>query len=126
MAIINKKLEDQDPDPVNTDYEVEMLTVPAGMSYAITTIMVCNTRDPNLANPEEYTCSFDLHFIPSGESLDDEKTVVVRKLELPAGETFTFDSEKIVLGDSDKVTIYAAPNSFTNLTLAATVSYLEV
>jgi hypothetical protein len=48
--------------------------------------------------------------------------MVVRSLELPAGETFTFDSEKIVLEAGDK--IVALGESPTNL--VATVSFLEV
>ena len=48
--------------------------------------------------------------------------MVVRALVLPAGETFTFDSEKIVLETGDK--IVALGESPTNL--VATVSYLEV
>ena len=47
---------------------------------------------------------------------------VINDLELPAGETFTFDSEKIILGDGDSIVVVGdSPN-----TLSATVSYLEV
>ena len=49
-------------------------------------------------------------------------TSVVRSLTLPPGETFTFDSEKIVLEGGDKV--IAVSQSPSNL--VATISYLEV
>jgi len=48
--------------------------------------------------------------------------MVVRNLILPAGETFTFDSEKIILEEGDKIVLLG--ESPTNL--SATVSYLEV
>ena len=113
MAILNHQL---------TLTALDALTVPASKSYAITNILVCNNGTA--------TASFDLHLIPQGESLSNEVTRVINNLELPAGETFTFDSEKIVLDVGDKISFVAepdlgAPNAgLTNL--SATVSYLEV
>ena len=118
MAIINRSIVDQG----GGDYTHEVLTVPGGSQYAITTIMVCNTYDPGGTAPENETSVFDLHFVPNGDPLDVTTTCVVRRLELPAGETFTFDSEKIVLTGGDKVVIVGD----TPANLAATVSYLEV
>ena len=48
----------------------ELLTVPAGKTYAITSIMVCNTYSPNDANPETHDASFDMHFVKNGQSRD--------------------------------------------------------
>jgi len=107
-----------------------LVQVPAGKQYAITNILVCNTYDPNAADAGSNSASFDLHLIPSGEALSNTVTCVVRELELPAGETFTFDSERIVLEAGDAVVIIGDPDlgggdaGLTNL--AATVSYLEV
>jgi hypothetical protein len=118
MAILSRAINDQG----SGNYTHEILTVPAENQYAITTIMVCNTYDPSATAPENETSVFDLHFVPSGNSLDINTTCVVRKLQLPAGETFTFDSEKIVLNAGDKAVIVgSAPAN-----LAATISYLEV
>jgi hypothetical protein len=111
MAIVNAQLQTTQQD---------ILTVPAGDRYAITTIMVCN-------NDATDDATFDLHFIPSGDPLDNAVTRVINGLTLPAGETFTFDSEKVVLGPGDKVSFVASPDIGGNLTdLSATVSYLEV
>ena len=111
MAIVNAQL---------TTTQLDILTVPAGKTYAITNILVCNTDDADSA-------SFDLHFIPSGDPLDNKITRVVNNLTLPAKETFTFDSERIVLEAGDKVSFVAEPDLGSGLTdLAATVSYLEV
>jgi len=118
MAIVNDQLETT---------QLDLVTVPADKRYAITNIMVCNTFSPTGVSPETHDASFDLHLIPNGQSLDNSVTCVVRELTLPAGETFTFDSEKIVLEAGDKVAFVAQPDLGSNLTdLAATVSYLEV
>lgn len=114
MAIINAQL---------TTTQLDILTVPDDGSvdgYAITTVLVCNTDSADSA-------SFDLHFIPDGENKDNKVTMVVNDLTLPPGETFTFDSEKIVLEPGAKVAFVARPDAGAGLTdLAATVSYLAV
>ena len=111
MAIVNAQL---------TSTQLNIITVPAGKSYAITNILVCNQDATDDA-------SFDLHLIPSGSSLNNAVTRVVNNLTLPAGETFTFDSERIVLEAGDIVAFVAEPDLGGGLTdLSATVSYLEV
>jgi hypothetical protein len=101
--------------------DTNLLLVPAGKSYAVLTIMVCNTDAPNPVHSEHGLTNFDLHFVASGDAKSNTN-MVIRSLLLPAGETFTFDSEKIVLEAGDK--IVALGESPTNL--SATVSYLEV
>lgn len=111
MAIENAQL---------TTTQLDLLTVPANKEYAITTVMVCNKDSSS-------TASFDMHLIKSGEALSNSKTIIVKELSLPAGETFTFDSEKIVLGTGDKISFVSEPDIGAGLTdLVATVSYLEV
>lgn len=118
MAITNDQLETT---------QLDILVVPAGKRYAITNVMVCNTYSPNGAAPASNSANFDMHLIPDGQALSNSVTCVVRELELPAGETFTFDSEKIVLEEGDKISFVAGPDLGGGLTnLAATVSYLEV
>tara|TARA_B110000503_G_C7092249_1_gene389936 strand:+ start:1059 stop:1391 length:333 start_codon:yes stop_codon:yes gene_type:complete len=110
MAIVNQQL---------TTTQLDMLTVPTGKAYAITNILVCNNGVAG--------ASFDLHLIPQSSSLSNAITRVINNLELPAGETFTFDNEKIVLDVGDKIAFVAQPDLGGGLTnLAATVSYLEV
>lgn len=112
MAITNSIL---------TTTQTDILTVPADTSYAITTIMVCNYSDTDAA-------SFTLHMRNSGEARGNQN-MIVNTLELPPGETFTFDSEKIVLEAGDVVSFVADPANGAGggaTDLAATVSYLEV
>ena len=115
MAIVNQQL---------TTTQLDMITVPANKSHAITNILVCNNGTS--------TASFDMHLIPQSSTLDNDVTRVINNLELPAGETFTFDSERIVLEIGDKLSFVSEPQSTEpgavagNTCLAATVSYLEV
>lgn len=111
MAIENDQL---------TVGQKDLLVVPTGKTYAITTIMVCNTSSSASA-------TLDMHIIKDGQPLDIKVNKVVNNLILPAGETFTFDSEKIVLDEGDKISFTASPDIGSGLTdLAATISYLEV
>ncbi len=115
MAIVNAQL---------TLTVLDAMTVPASKSYAITNILVCN----NGTSP----ASFDMHLIPQSSTLDNNVTRVINNLELPAGETFTFDSERIILEVGDKLSFVSEPQSTEpgagvgDTCLAATVSYLEV
>lgn len=123
MAIINAQLKNTQTtilDPTGSVAAPYTGGVPQGKSYAITNILVCNT---SLAA----SASFDMHLIPYGNTLNNAVTSVVRNLTLPPGETFTFDSERIVLEQGDKIVFVAEPDIGAGLTnLAATVSYLEV
>ena len=123
MAIVNAQLRQTYVDildPEGNNPGAYAGAVPENKTYAITNILVCN-------NDATDDASFDLHFIPSGDPLDNAVTRVINGLTLPAGETFTFDSEKIVLEEGDKVAFVAEPDIGAGLTnLAATVSYLEV
>lgn len=111
MAIENARLETTQTD---------VLVVPIGKTFAITNILVCNTDTVDQA-------SFDMHFIKQNQALNNKITAVVRDLTLPATETFTFDSERIVLEEGDKLSFVASPDAGSGLTdLAVTVSYLEV
>jgi hypothetical protein len=123
MAIVNQNL---------TTTQLDIIEVPDADStgtqrYAITNILVCNTYDPNQPDAASHDAIFDLHLIPNGQALSNTRTCVVRQLTLPAGETFTFDTEKIVLESGDIVAFVAEPDLGSgNTDLAATVSYLEV
>jgi hypothetical protein len=105
----------------STSYRHTLLSVPDNKAWAVTTIMICNSADPDGADSAE---EFDMYIVPDGSTASFGTTVVVRKLSLPAGETFTFDSEKIILGEFDRIVIDGYSTGAENL--VATVSYLEV
>lgn len=90
-------------------------------SNAITNIMFCNTIQYNPSNPTSGLAYLTVYLVASGSTASTTNTVV-NYLPLPAGETFSFDSEKIILGDGDKVQAVASAAA----TLVATVSSLVV
>jgi len=100
-----------------------LVVVPAGKQYAILTLMVCNTaaEDPTGSNDSK----FDLHFVPNGQAkgnADPNSNQVLNNLVVAGADTFTFDSEKIVLEGGDRVIAVSQEPS----NLVATISYLEV
>ena len=118
MAIANAQISTLGTTPIS---------VPPGESWAITNIMVCNTYSPLGASPENESAYFDMHILKDNQPRDNQVTCVVREMFLPAGETFTFDSEKIVLTEGCSIEFVGQPSIGANLTnLAVTVSYLEV
>lgn len=79
---------------------------------AITTTIICNT---DVADR-----TLTLYAVPSGGSAG-AGTMIVNTLTVPAGETVSFDQEKIVLGTGDE--IYGVAS---NTGLTATISTLAV
>ena len=114
MAIINGQLSIADKT---------QLTVPASKRSAITTIMVCNTQPVDTGGTND--TQFDLHIVPSGQAKgnsDPNANQVINNLVVAGGDTFTFDTEKLVLEAGDKIiTSSQAPAN-----LVMTISYLEV
>lgn len=113
MAIVNTQLR-------NTILDV--LTVPAGKIYAVTLVMVCN-------NSWQASAKFDMHVVPSGDPVSDPVTRMINDLELAARETFTLDTEKLVLAAGDKISFFARPavgDSTTLTDLSTVVSYVEI
>lgn len=91
---------------------------------AITTVIVCNTAayDPN--NPSSELTNLYLYAVPAGgtPASPATNTTIVNGLPIPAGETVTFDQEKMVLANGDM--LVAKSDSPANLVV--TVSTLAV
>ncbi len=79
---------------------------------AITTVIVCNTT----ASDKTVT----LYAVPNGGSAGDG-TMIVNTLTVPAGDTVSFDQEKMVLGSGDELKAICSASGLT-----ATVSTLVV
>lgn len=88
---------------------------------AVTTIIVCNTGEPNLTDETVNASNLTLYFIPNLGSATDA-TTVVKNLTIPAGETVFFSDEKVILSTGDSI---RAEASVANL-LTITVSTLPV
>lgn len=133
MAIENAQLKNTQTDIFGSLND----GVPQGKRYAITSIIVTNTYDPNAPDAGTKTARFDMHFRKANQPLENAVTCVVRKLELPAGETFSFSGEKVVLDEGEEISFVAEPgvypldpfsdDSTLELTdLSVCISYLEV
>jgi len=91
---------------------------------AITTVIVCNTTafDPN--NPTTGQTNLYMYAVPSGgnPSSPATNTIIVNGLPIPAGETVSFDQEKMVLANGDML----VANSDSPTNLVVTISTLAV
>ena len=81
--------------------------------YAVTTMIFCNVSGTS--------ATLNLHLVETGASPSLVNTIM-QSLTLPPGETFTFDSERFILADSDAVHAVASANS----RLVATISYVRI
>jgi hypothetical protein len=87
---------------------------------AVTTMIFCNTNAYNSGSPTANSINLSIHIVPNGGAVGTSN-MVVNLLPIPAGETFTFDSEKLVMASGDSV---VAIGSATGIT--ATISYMSV
>ena len=103
--------------------DTTLLEVPSGKSWAVTAMLFCNVA----VNPQEeiYTDGgdtyLDVHLCAGGAAAGVDN-MVLNNIPIPAGETFTFNEEKIILEAGD--IIRASSTSPANVT--ATISYMEV
>jgi hypothetical protein len=90
-------------------------------SNAVTCIWICNTAtyDPN--NPTTGLTYLDVHFVKSGDGVSNTN-LVANQLPVPAGESVTFDTEKMILDTGDTVVLYS-PSPYN---LVATISTIPV
>lgn len=101
------------------DTDTTILSVPSGKKYAITTILVCNyATTVNSANDS----SFNMHVIQGSGGVKSNTNLVLNSISMPAQETFTFNIERLILEEGDRVVL----NSPDSDLLSATISYLEV
>lgn len=88
---------------------------------AVTCIWVCNTATYNPADPTNGLTYLDIHFVKQGAGITSTN-LIVNQLAVPAGETVTFDTEKIILDNGDRV----VASSASPANLVATVSTIDV
>jgi hypothetical protein len=82
--------------------------------YAVTTMFFCNTTDSDVVLQS-------VNLVPSGGSASATNQVITN-LTIPARDTFTFETEKIILSPGDKVYAQASAGS----SISATVCTLQV
>lgn len=88
---------------------------------AITTMIFCNTSLPNPLQDDADTTYLDIHLVKNGQSASTTNKIV-NALEIPAGETVFFDTERIVLENGD----FIVASSASPAVLVCTVSTVLV
>lgn len=117
MSILNKQL---------TTTQLDFFEVSSGETQAVTNVLVCNSFSPSATGAENHNATFDMYIVKNGDSVSD-KNVVVKEITLPAGETYSFDTERVVLDEGDKIVFTASPDQGNGVTdLSATLSYMKV
>lgn len=81
--------------------------------HAVTCIIICNITASDT--------TLNLHIVPQG-SIVGNSNKIINLITIPAQETFTLDTEKLILDTGDK--IHAVPGD--NNALVATVSSVRV
>ena len=80
---------------------------------AITCIILCNTS-PTV------NATVSLWAVPAAVAAGDAN-MIINEVSLPAGETFSLDTERFILSDGDSIQAQASQN----LIITATVSYVQ-
>jgi len=91
----------------------DIITVATGQQYAITSMFFCNTTNSDSI--------LQVWLVPGNGSATNENKIIHNLLISP-GDTFTFDTEKIILDSKDTVTAQADPAG----SVSATLSYVRV
>ena len=91
---------------------------------AITTVIVCNVNTYVPATPLIGLTTLKMWAVPQADVSAGplDKHLIVNGVDVPAGETFTFDNERLVLSNGD--VLYAQAGALS--TLVSTVSSLPV
>lgn len=91
-------------------------------SNAITTLIVSNVNPFNPASPTVGQSNLNLFIVPGGGT-PNFSNLIVSALPLPAGETFTFDNEKIIMSNGDTLVATAtAPSGIVANSVNVTVT----
>jgi hypothetical protein len=90
-----------------------VLTVDTNQQFAVTSMFYCNTTDDDSI--------LDVYIVRSG-STPSNLNKIIHKLTISPGDTFTFDTEKIILDSGDSIQALCIPASG----ISCTVSYVRV
>jgi len=105
MAILNYSL---------TTSSAKIYECPTGQENAVTTIFFCNTTGADITLTS-------VNLVPSGGSATDA-TQIMKNLVIPTADTFTFETEKVVLAQGDSIWAYATATGITTTICTLRVS----
>lgn len=95
---------------VLTSAVVDIFVCPASQEHAVTCMIFCNTGGTD--------ANIDVYAIPSGQTAGTNRQIM-KTLTVPASETFSFDTEKLVLAAGDKIAASATVNSVITVTVSS-------
>lgn len=78
--------------------------------HAVTCMIFCNTSTSDVV--------LNLYAVPDGLSVAPQ-TQIIKDLTIPAGETFTFDSEKVILSTDDRIRAIANVSGRLSVTVSS-------
>jgi len=88
-----------------------------GQENAITTMILCNTGTPDIADESVNTVNVSVYLVKNGDTYGADNTIV-SNLTVPAGETVFFSDEKIVLSAGDEVYVGTSAASLITFTVS--------
>ena len=96
-----------------SDAASAIIQVASGQQYAITSMFFCNTTSTDSI--------LQVHLVPDGGTFRNDNKII-HNLTINPGDTFTFDTEKIILDSGDSIQAKADPPG----SISATLSYVRV
>jgi len=92
----------------------------------IATMIFCNTENPDPFNEDNNMVYLDLHLVKGGGGVmsASKSNQIIKALAVPAGETVFFDTERIVLQDTDEVIAFVQSGSAEFVT--CTISTVDI
>ncbi len=88
---------------------------------AVTVMLFCNLNAPDPLNPDAGREYVDIFAVASGSTPLDLNQIA-KQVPIDAGDTFTFSTERLVLGPNDR--IHASTTTLN--AVSATISYVVI
>ena len=110
MAIKNVRLTGTNA----TDVLLNDQAIGGGSDIAVTIMILCNTSSST-------DVTVDIYVVAAGDAAGDGNTIM-KNLAIPAGESFSLDTEKFVMQENDSIQVVA---SVANV-ITVTSSYVRV
>jgi hypothetical protein len=89
----------------------------SNQEHAVTCMIFCNYTG-TAQNPTETDIDLTLYLVPKNIGVG-HRTIVINKLTIPAGETFTFDTEKVILSTDDRIHAVASDLNCVSVTVSS-------
>lgn len=100
---------------------VEPISPALASDIAVTTLIFCNLNTPDPADETIGRQYIDVHVVASGD-VTTNTNKIINQIPIDAGDTFSFSTERIVLGSGDRINA----NTTDDNQVSVTVSYVTL